>query len=125
MEPGIASAMVRPTMLLRRSSVAAGSSSEGGGLRRAPRLWPMRHHATSTGPKIARTVLAAGRLNDGSARTGSAIMRFQTYRDQSRSRHFDLIGGRGHPWQIDLVSVTAAALLMVGFACALLAQLVH
>jgi hypothetical protein len=52
-------------------------------------------------------------------------MRFQTYRDQSRSRHFDLIGGRGHPWQIDLVSVTAAALLMVGFACALLAQLVH
>src|SRR6266481_6425109 len=54
----------------RRSSVAAGSSSEGGGLRRAPRLWPMRHHATSTGPKIARTVLAAGRLNDGSARTG-------------------------------------------------------
>jgi len=85
----------------------------------------MRHHATSTGPKIARTVLAAGRLNDGSARTGSAIMRFQTYRDQSRSRHFDLIGGRGHPWKIDLVSVTISALLVAGFACALLAQLVH
>ena len=30
-------------------------------------------------------------------------MHLQTYRDESRSWHLDLIGGRGHPWSIDLV----------------------
>ena len=48
-------------------------------------------------------------------------MRLQTYRDESRSRHFDLICGREHPRSIDLVSVTTAGLLAVGFACALMA----
>jgi hypothetical protein len=48
-------------------------------------------------------------------------MRLQTYRDESRSRHFDLICGREHPRSIDLVSVTTAGLLVVGFACALMA----
>jgi hypothetical protein len=48
-------------------------------------------------------------------------MRLHTYRDQSRSRHFDLVGGGGHPWTIDLVTVTAATILVVGFACALVA----
>jgi hypothetical protein len=46
-------------------------------------------------------------------------MRLQTYRDETRSRHFDLIGGGSHPWSVDLVAVTAAAILVVGFACAL------
>jgi hypothetical protein len=52
-------------------------------------------------------------------------MRLHTYRDESHSRHFDLIGGKSHPWTIDLVTVTVAALLVVGFACALVAQWVH
>jgi hypothetical protein len=48
-------------------------------------------------------------------------MRLQTYRDQDRSRHFDLIFGGDHPRSIDLVAVTAAAMLLMGFACALVA----
>jgi hypothetical protein len=49
-------------------------------------------------------------------------MHLHTFRDENRSRHFDLIG---HHWSIDLVTVTAAGLLVVGFACALVALLVH
>jgi hypothetical protein len=52
-------------------------------------------------------------------------MRFRTYRDRTFSRHFDLIGGRDHPWSIDLVSLAVSILLVVGFVCALLAKLVH
>ncbi|MGY8685734.1 hypothetical protein Q2941_49755 [Bradyrhizobium sp. UFLA05-153] len=52
-------------------------------------------------------------------------MRFQTFRDDSRSRHFDLIGGKGHRWSIDLVTVTDAGILAVGFACAVLALVVR
>ena len=40
-------------------------------------------------------------------------MRLHSYRDESHSRHFDLIGGGGHPWSIDLVSVTASSILVV------------
>jgi hypothetical protein len=44
-------------------------------------------------------------------------MRLQTYRDESRSRHVDLIwGGKS----IDLVLVTTSGMLVVGFACALM-----
>jgi hypothetical protein len=52
-------------------------------------------------------------------------MRIHTYRDESRSGHCDLVGGADHPWSIDLVSVTASSLLVLGFACAVLATLVH
>jgi hypothetical protein len=52
-------------------------------------------------------------------------MRFHTYRDENHSIHFDLIGGKSQPWTIDLVVVTALAVLVVGFACALAAQSVH
>ena len=58
-------------------------------------------------------------------------MRLQTYRDESHSRHFDLIYGGEHPRSIDLVSAAALSILVVGFACALmvplasLSQLVH
>jgi hypothetical protein len=52
-------------------------------------------------------------------------MRLHTYRDESHSRHFDLIGGGDRPWSIDLVSVTASSILMVGFASALIAQWVR
>jgi hypothetical protein len=51
-----------------------------------------------------------------------AAMRLQTYRDENRSRHFDLVG---HHWSVDLVAVTAAGILMVGFASAFVALLVH
>jgi hypothetical protein len=47
-------------------------------------------------------------------------MRLQTYRDESRSRHFDLICGGERPRSIDLVLVTASGMLVVGFACALM-----
>jgi hypothetical protein len=48
-------------------------------------------------------------------------MRLQTYRDESRSRHFDLISEGGRPWSIDLVSVASSGLLVVSFAFALVA----
>ena len=50
-------------------------------------------------------------------------MHLHTYRDESRSRHFDLLGGAGHPWSIDLVTVTASGILLMGFACAFAASL--
>jgi hypothetical protein len=49
-------------------------------------------------------------------------MRLQTYRDESRSRHFDLIAGHT---SIDLVAVTASAILVAGFAGAVVALLIH
>jgi hypothetical protein len=39
-------------------------------------------------------------------------MRLQTYRDESRSRHFDLTGGGSHPWSIDLVAATVSGILV-------------
>ena len=51
-------------------------------------------------------------------------MRLHSYRDESHSRNFDLIGGGGHPWSIDL-SVIASGILVVGFARALIAHWVH
>jgi hypothetical protein len=50
-------------------------------------------------------------------------MRLRTYRDESRSRHLDLMGGGG--WSIDLVSAAASGILVVGFACAFLALWAH
>jgi hypothetical protein len=55
---------------------------------------------------------------DGS-HTRIAAMRIQTYRDESRSRHFDLIYGGAKARSIDLVSVTTAGTLLASFACAL------
>jgi hypothetical protein len=52
-------------------------------------------------------------------------MHLHAYQDESRSRHLDLIGGRGHPWSIDLVALTASGILMAGFACAVIAILNH
>jgi hypothetical protein len=49
-------------------------------------------------------------------------MHLHTFRDENHSRHFDLIGRH---WSIDLVAVAAAGILVVGFACALVALLVH
>jgi hypothetical protein len=52
-------------------------------------------------------------------------MHLHTYRDESHSRHFDLLGGAGHPWSIDLVTVTASGILLMGFACAFAALLIR
>jgi hypothetical protein len=49
-------------------------------------------------------------------------MRLHTFRDEHRSRHFDLAGNH---WSIDLVTVTAAGILLAGFACAVVALWVH
>jgi hypothetical protein len=47
-------------------------------------------------------------------------MRIQTHRDESRSRHFDLIYGGARARSIDLVSLITASLLIASFACALM-----
>jgi hypothetical protein len=52
-------------------------------------------------------------------------MHLHLYRDESRSGHFDLVSEGDHPWTIDLVTVIAAAILVVGFASALVAHLVR
>jgi hypothetical protein len=57
--------------------------------------------------------------------TEATAMHLHIYRDKSRSGHFDLVSGGDHPWTIDLVAVTAAAVLVVGFAGALVLQLVR
>jgi len=56
---------------------------------------------------------------------GGRCMHLHLYRDESRSGHFDLVGEGDHPWTIDLVTVTAAANLAVGFGGALVAHLVR
>jgi hypothetical protein len=55
----------------------------------------------------------------------AAAMHLRMYRDDRRSAHLDLVGEGDHPWTIDLVVVTAAAILVVGFVIALTAQLVR
>ena len=52
-------------------------------------------------------------------------MRLHSYRDESHSRHLDLIGGSRRRWSIDLVYVTASTILVVGFACAIMAHWVR
>jgi hypothetical protein len=47
-------------------------------------------------------------------------MHLHTYRDESRSRHFDLISGGKRPRSIDLVFAITSGVLVVGFACALM-----
>ena len=56
---------------------------------------------------------------------GGDCMHLHLHRDESRSGHLDLVGEGDHPWTIDLVTVTAAAILVVGFASALVAHLVR
>jgi len=49
-------------------------------------------------------------------------MRIKTYRDESRSRHFDLVGGGNDPWSVDLVVKAVSCVLVGGLALALLAM---
>src|SRR5438445_13793706 len=55
----------------------------------------------------------------------ATAMHLHTYRDESRSWHLDLIGGRGHPWSIDLVVVIASGIMLIGLACAFAALLIR
>ena len=50
-------------------------------------------------------------------------MHLQTYRDEGRSWHLDLIGGRGR--SIDLVVLIASGILLIGLACAFAALLIR
>jgi len=43
-------------------------------------------------------------------------MRIQTYRDESHSRHFDLVSGGEHPRSIDLVLTLTSGMLVLAAA---------
>jgi hypothetical protein len=47
-------------------------------------------------------------------------MHLHTYRDESRSRHFDLISDGKRPRSIDLVLAITSGILVVGFTFALM-----
>jgi hypothetical protein len=47
-------------------------------------------------------------------------MRIQTYRDERRSRHFDLVDTGARTTSIDLVWAITSGMLVVGFVCALM-----
>jgi hypothetical protein len=49
-------------------------------------------------------------------------MRLQTYRNESHFRHLDLISRGKQPRPIDLVVILTSILLVVGAACALVAD---
>ena len=51
-------------------------------------------------------------------------MRLHAYRDEDRSGDVELMGGGDHPWSIDLVTLIASAILVIGFAGALVANLI-
>lgn len=57
--------------------------------------------------------------------TVAVTMHLHVYRDENRAGHIDLVMGGAHPWTIDLVSAIAAAMMLVGFAGAIAAHLVH
>jgi hypothetical protein len=68
--------------------------------------------------RSARNCFGSCRLNHPNTRKERCCHAPSDISRRSRSRHFDLIGGGGHPWSIDLVAETAAGILVVGFACA-------
>jgi hypothetical protein len=47
-------------------------------------------------------------------------MHLHIYRDENRSRHFDLISGGERPRSFDLVLAITSGMLLVGFACAMM-----
>ena len=93
-----------PAIFLSGLSMRPQAAGEGGILRRqmGALLWPIWNF-----------------LRMATLRRGGAAMHLHVYRDESRSGHLDLVCGGDHPWTIDLVAVTVAAILVVGFAGAL------
>jgi len=55
----------------------------------------------------------------------AAAMHLHVYRDESRSAHIDVVGEGDHPWTFELVTVVATAILVVGFAGAIVANLIR
>ena len=55
----------------------------------------------------------------------AAAMHLHIYRDESRAGHMDIVGEGDRPWTIDLVFVVTGAILVVGFAGAVVAHLVR
>ena len=51
-------------------------------------------------------------------------MHLHVYRDESRSRHFDLISGGEPPRSFDLVLAITSGILVLGFACAVMVPFV-
>ncbi|HEX5231500.1 MAG TPA: hypothetical protein VFW56_04625 [Bradyrhizobium sp.] len=51
-------------------------------------------------------------------------MHLHVYRDESRSRHFDLISGGERPRSFDLVLAITSGILVLGFACAVMVPFV-
>jgi hypothetical protein len=51
-------------------------------------------------------------------------MRIRAYRDKSSAHHLDLVGAGSSPWTLDLVQIASAAILVVGFVCALVVQVI-
>jgi hypothetical protein len=49
-------------------------------------------------------------------------MHLHTYKDEQKSRHFDLVRDGDHPRSIDVVLVAMWSLLAVGAVCALVAR---
>jgi hypothetical protein len=64
-----------------------------------------------------------GGLIAGAVR-GESCMHLHIYRDESRSRHIDLISGGERPRSFDLVLAITSGILLVGFACAVIVPFV-
>jgi hypothetical protein len=77
------------------------------------------------GPQWGRTGRRAKKADSEQRTRRATAMRLHSYMDENRSRHLDLIGGKHHPWSIDLVAVIASGILLMGFACAIAVLWVH
>jgi hypothetical protein len=62
--------------------------------------------------------MSTGDLISTYARSGA--IRIQTYRDENRARHFDLVSAGERPRTVDLVLLFSSGMLVFGGTCALL-----
>jgi hypothetical protein len=73
--------------------------------------------------QIVRNYFGNSGLNGGERARGGLPCTFIRIGIESRSRHFDLISGGQRPRSTDLVVTITSGILVVGFACALVASL--
>jgi len=71
------------------------------------------------------TTAVEGGILRAAGLVGAAAMHLHIYRDKSRAGHIDIVGEGDHPWTIDLVTAVTATILVMGFAGALVAQLLR
>ena len=74
---------------------------------------------------LPTTAVEGGILRAAGLLSEAAAMHLHIYRDESRAGHIEIVGEGDHPWTIDLVFVVTAAILVVGFAGAVVAHLVR